>query len=79
MMAADDNGLQRRQRMADDSGRQQLLGFLIGRRCIWSLGGMEAMELIGFCFFEDSCDGRFVGFAASTEFGCNLQLLVNVE
>jgi hypothetical protein len=79
MTVADDDRLQWRQRMADDGGRQQLLGFLIGRRCIWYLGGTEAMELIGFRFFEDSCDGHFVGFAASTEFGCNLQLSVDVE
>ncbi len=40
--------------------------------------GLVEMELIGFRFFEDSCDGRFVGFVASTEFGCDLQLLVDV-
>ncbi len=65
--------------MADDGKQQQLLGFLIGRRHIWYLGGTEATELIGFRFFKDSCDGGFVGFTASTEFGCNLQLLVDVE
>jgi hypothetical protein len=79
MMAAEDGGLQWRQRMADNGRRQQLLGFLIGRRCVWYLGGTEAMELIGFCFFEDSCDRHFVGFMASTEFGCDLQLSVDVE
>ncbi len=79
MTVVDGDGLQRQQGMADKGGWQQLLGFLIGRRRVWYLGGTEAMELIGFRFFEDSCDGRFVGFVVSTEFGCNLQLSVDVE
>ncbi len=41
--------------------------------------GLVESELIGFRFFKDSCDGRFVWFAVRTEFSCDLQLSVDVE